>query len=121
MTWPFFYDRNAFWHTYPLHNLRIVLLNNHGGVIFKLIDGPANLPEADDFFVTRQRLNAKSLCEEFGFDYLPVKTSENLPIALDDFLRPGDRTKILELESSVELNKTIFEKFKQKINQHHEA
>ena len=37
----FFYDRNAFWHNYPTPNLRVVLLNNHGGGIFRLIDGPA--------------------------------------------------------------------------------
>ena len=31
----FFYDRNAFWHNYRLPNLRVVLLNNHGGGIFR--------------------------------------------------------------------------------------
>src|SRR5699024_9014048 len=36
----FFYDRNAFWHNYPLANLRIIVLNNHGGGIFRLIKGP---------------------------------------------------------------------------------
>src|SRR5690606_34268185 len=25
----FFYDRNAFWHNYPLKKLRIIVLNNH--------------------------------------------------------------------------------------------
>ncbi|MEJ0056110.1 MAG: hypothetical protein WDN75_10865 [Bacteroidota bacterium] len=39
--WQFFYDRNAFWHNYPLPNLFVVVLNNHGGIIFNLIDGPA--------------------------------------------------------------------------------
>ncbi|NJN41694.1 MAG: 2-succinyl-5-enolpyruvyl-6-hydroxy-3-cyclohexene-1-carboxylic-acid synthase [Flammeovirgaceae bacterium] len=29
-----FYDRNAFWHSYAYPNLRIVLLNDHGGGIF---------------------------------------------------------------------------------------
>ncbi|MFN3841354.1 MAG: 2-succinyl-5-enolpyruvyl-6-hydroxy-3-cyclohexene-1-carboxylic-acid synthase, partial [Cyclobacteriaceae bacterium] len=114
----FFYDRNAFWHNYPLANLRIVLLNNHGGVIFKLIDGPAQLPEADDYFVTRQTLTAKNLCSEFGFDYLPVTSLKSLPAVLDDFFSAGNRTKILELESSIELNKTLFERFKKNISQH---
>src|SRR5690606_8486249 len=41
----FFYDRNAFWHNYPIPNLRVVVLNNHGGTIFNMIDGPASLPE----------------------------------------------------------------------------
>lgn len=113
----FFYDRNAFWHNYPLNNLRIVLLNNHGGIIFKLIDGPAALPEADEYFVTRQPLTAKKLCEEFGFEYLPVTTPANLPHLLTDFFKPGEKTKILELESSIELNKIAFEKFKLRLKQ----
>jgi 2-succinyl-5-enolpyruvyl-6-hydroxy-3-cyclohexene-1-carboxylate synthase len=95
--------------------LRIILLNNHGGVIFKLIDGPSDLPEADEYFVTQQKLNAKALCQEFGFDYLPISSSTGLPAALADFFKPDARTKVLELESSMELNKTVFEKFKQKI------
>ena len=59
----FFYDRNAFWHQYPLNNLRIVLLNNHGGVIFRLIDGPKDQPELENYFETNQKLTA----EKYGW------------------------------------------------------
>jgi 2-succinyl-5-enolpyruvyl-6-hydroxy-3-cyclohexene-1-carboxylate synthase len=113
----FFYDRNAFWHNYPLPNLRVVLLNNHGGIIFKLIDGPADLPEAEEYFVTRQPLTAKTLCTEFGVDYLPVKQAENVPALLDEFFKSTGKPKVLELESSIDLNKTVFEKFKQNLTQ----
>ncbi len=44
----FFYDRNSFWHNYPLPNLRVVVLNNHGGIIFSMIDGPGTLPESKE-------------------------------------------------------------------------
>lgn len=108
----FFYDRNAFWHNYPLPNLRIVLLNNHGGAIFKMIDGPADLPEADDYFVTRQKLNAKKLCEEFGFVYYPVETREQLKNMLPAFLGSGNTVKVLEVETTPQQCKTILEEFK---------
>ncbi|MCK6618390.1 MAG: 2-succinyl-5-enolpyruvyl-6-hydroxy-3-cyclohexene-1-carboxylic-acid synthase [Cyclobacteriaceae bacterium] len=117
----FFYDRNAFWHNYPMGNLRIVLLNNHGGIIFKLIDGPAGLPEADEYFVTRQPLTAKNICAEFGFDYLPVASAKSLPTLLDDFFKPDSTTKVLELESGIDLNKQVFENYKQILTQRHEA
>ncbi|MDX1524413.1 MAG: 2-succinyl-5-enolpyruvyl-6-hydroxy-3-cyclohexene-1-carboxylic-acid synthase, partial [Anaerolineae bacterium] len=54
----FFYDRNALWHQHIPPNLRIVILNNQGGGIFKLIDGPGNLPpaELDTYFFTPQPL-----------------------------------------------------------------
>lgn len=113
----FFYDRNAFWHNYPLPNLRIVVLNNHGGLIFKLIDGPSHLPEADEYFVTKQQLTAKHLCAEFGFEYIPVKVSADIPAGINKLLAPGNTVKILELESRVSDNVSIFESLKNHIRQ----
>src|SRR5690606_23682854 len=65
----FFYDRNAFWHKYGFPNLRIILLNNHAGGIFRLIEGPSKLPELEEFFEISQSLNGRLLAEEHGFEY----------------------------------------------------
>ena len=116
----FFYDRNAFWHNYPLPNLRIVVINNHGGIIFKMIDGPGSLPESDEYFATQQKLNARKLCEEFGFDYLRLDNKRKLKNLLKDFFEPDGKTKVLELESEATLNKSIFENLKQKIKESYE-
>lgn len=116
----FFYDRNAFWHNYPLPNLRILLLNNHGGVIFSMIDGPGSLPEAEEYFVTRQKLNAKKLCEEFNIDHLRLDNKRKLKNLLKDFFEPDGKTRILELETESALNKVLFENLKQKIKTSYE-
>lgn len=116
----FFYDRNAFWHNYPLPNLRIVLLNNHGGIIFKMIDGPSNLPETDEYFVTQQKLSAKKLSEEFDFDYLELSHRRKLKNLLKDFFEEDGRAKILELQTNITLNKDIFEDLKQKMKNSYE-
>lgn len=113
----FFYDRNAFWHNYALPNLRIVLLNNHGGIIFKMIDGPAKLPEADEWFVTRQNLQAKPLCTECGFEHIAVESTEAMAGALAALLAPGKTPKVLELQSSISENVYTFEKLKNFIQQ----
>jgi 2-succinyl-5-enolpyruvyl-6-hydroxy-3-cyclohexene-1-carboxylate synthase len=102
----FFYDRNAFWHNYNLSNLHVVILNNHGGIIFNLIDGPANLPETEEYFITRQELDARHLADEFGFKYFNNKKD------LNDFFSQDASVKVFELESSQALNKKIFEEFK---------
>lgn len=116
----FFYDRNAFWHTYTIPNLRIVLLNNHGGIIFKMIDGPGSLPETDEYFVTKQNLTAKKLCEEFDFDHLKLDNKRKIRNTLKDFFDFDGRTKILELETGIDHNKTIFDTLKQKIKKSYE-
>jgi 2-succinyl-5-enolpyruvyl-6-hydroxy-3-cyclohexene-1-carboxylate synthase len=117
----FFYDRNAFWHNYSLPNLRIVLLNNHGGVIFSMIDGPSNLPESEDYFVTRQKLNAKKLCEEYGIEHILLDSRKKTKNLLKDFFEMDSHTKILEIESNTSLNKTIFESFKKKIKERYDS
>ena len=116
----FFYDRNAFWHNYLFPNLRIVLLNNHGGIIFKMIDGPGSVPESDEYFVTQQKLTAKSLCDEFKFDYLKLDNKRKLKNLVRDFFEFDGKTKVLELETDSTLNKTLFENLKQKIRKSYE-
>lgn len=116
----FFYDRNAFWHNYPIPDMRVVLLNNHGGVIFGMIDGPGSLPEASEYFVTRQQLNARKLCEEFDFDHLRLDHKRKLKNLLKDFFSFDGRTKILEIETDTLINKIVFDNFKQKIKKSYE-
>ncbi len=66
----FHYDRNGLWTGEPLPpNLKIIVLNNGGGVIFRLIDGPAHLPERDRFFENRHSLTAEGTARDFGLAY----------------------------------------------------
>jgi 2-succinyl-5-enolpyruvyl-6-hydroxy-3-cyclohexene-1-carboxylate synthase len=111
----FFYDRNAFWHNYTMPNLRIVVLNNHAGGIFRLIDGPAKQPELEEFFETKQKLNASHLAAEFGFEYQLAKNQEELDKALSNFYNPSLKPKILEIESSSPKNAEILKLMKEKI------
>lgn len=112
----FFYDRNAFWHNYSTPNLRIVILNNHAGGIFRLIDGPAKQPELEEFFETKQQLSANHLAEEYGFFYIKVKNQQELESALLDFYEPSIHPKILEIESSSPKNVEILNQVKAKIS-----
>lgn len=108
----FFYDRNAFWNSSRLKNLRILLLNNHGGRIFSMIDGPKDRKEVNEFFVGPQNLNAKHLCEEFGFEHHTVHTIKDAHQALNKFLKPGGKTKILEFIGNPMEDRMIFENLK---------
>ncbi|MFN5462951.1 MAG: 2-succinyl-5-enolpyruvyl-6-hydroxy-3-cyclohexene-1-carboxylic-acid synthase [Bacteroidota bacterium] len=111
----FFYDRNAFWHKYPLPNLRIVLLNNHSGGIFRLIDGPAKQPELEEFFETQQALSASHLAAEYGFKHYLVKNSFELDQALATFFEPSAVPKILEIESQSQINARSLKEIKAKM------
>jgi 2-succinyl-5-enolpyruvyl-6-hydroxy-3-cyclohexene-1-carboxylate synthase len=109
----FFYDRNAFWHKYNLPNLRIIVLNNHAGGIFRLIEGPAQLPELEEFFETSQSLSAVNLADEFGFDYAGVQAEEELQASLKQFYDKSFRPKLLEIFSESKANATVLKNVKQ--------
>jgi len=111
----FFYDRNAFWHNYPLVNLRIILLNNHAGGIFRLIEGPARQPELAEFFETQQALTAAHLAVEYGFGYDLVKNAQDLDQALATFFEESSSPKILEIESGSTENQAVLRDVKEKI------
>jgi len=98
----FFYDRNAFWHNYPMPNLRVAILNNHGGIIFRMIDGPAGRHETDEYFVARQPLNAKSLASEFGFGYDALSAPKRWRNSIKSFFEFDGKAKIMELEAKQE-------------------
>ncbi|MBZ0245995.1 MAG: 2-succinyl-5-enolpyruvyl-6-hydroxy-3-cyclohexene-1-carboxylic-acid synthase [Cyclobacteriaceae bacterium] len=117
----FFYDRNAFWHNYQLPNLRIVVLNNHGGAIFGMIDGPEQLPELDEYFITHQKLSARNVAIEYDFDYLKLDSLKKLKNLLKDFFDFDGRTKILEIESTAAESKVILDNFKKQIKSNYEA
>jgi 2-succinyl-5-enolpyruvyl-6-hydroxy-3-cyclohexene-1-carboxylate synthase len=111
----FFYDRNAFWHNYAIPNLRIILLNNHAGGIFRLIDGPKNQPELEEYFETKQKLSAQHLATEFGFFYSKVVNQEELEASMEDFYEESLHPKILEIETSSPDNAAILKSVKEKI------
>ncbi|HVD97033.1 MAG TPA: 2-succinyl-5-enolpyruvyl-6-hydroxy-3-cyclohexene-1-carboxylic-acid synthase [Cytophagaceae bacterium] len=109
----FLYDRNAFWNNYLPSNLRIVILNNHGGGIFRMIDGPASQPEGEEYFVTRQMLTAENTLKDFDLDYTLVKERENFDHALKDFFTLKGKSKVLEVETNGPMNTQIWKKLKE--------
>lgn len=108
----FMYDRNAFWHSHALPNLRIVVLNNHGGVIFNMIDGPRNRPEAAEYFVTQQNLSAKSTAQEHSMGYEVLNQPKKWKNAIKAFFDFSGQTKIIELESDQQKTTEEFNRLK---------
>lgn len=108
----FFYDRNAFWHNYPLPNLRVVLFNNHGGGIFRIIDGPRQQPELDAFFETHQALTAEATARDFGLRYFPVTSFAELDAALPVFFAAEGGAAILEITTDSRTNAAFFDQYR---------
>jgi 2-succinyl-5-enolpyruvyl-6-hydroxy-3-cyclohexene-1-carboxylate synthase len=107
----FFYDRNALWHNYLPNNLRIIIFNNQGGGIFRLIDGPSNQPELDEYFETRQLLQAENTAKDFGLKYFKCNTEAELLQMLPAFYQQKGAA-ILEIMTENLANAAVFKEFK---------
>jgi len=108
----FFYDRNGLWNNHLPTNLRIVLLNNHGGNIFRLLDGPSRQPELDDYFETRQPLNAGNTASDAGMAYFTCENEKALEEMLPQFIHVKDRGAILEITTDGKVNASVFAAYK---------
>lgn len=108
----FFYDRNAFWNSYLPGNLRVVLINNKGGNIFRIIDGPNRQAELKEYFVTEQNYTAKLTCEEAGVEYIQVCNEHELEKFLEAFFKPDNQAKLLELIVDGEISAEVFRDYK---------
>ncbi len=115
----FFYDRNALWNKDLPSNLRIILLNNNGGNIFRLIDGPASQPELEQYFETPHQLNAENTCKDCGIFYHQVKSEllDNKSSFLvssipKDFFCEGNTCQLVEIFTDSQLNAQVFADYK---------
>ena len=107
----FQYDRNALWNNYLRSNLRIIVMNNAGGAIFKVLDGAKDLPELDEFMVTQQPFTAENTAKDAGLSYLKATNWNELESCLAQFLSKSSRGIILEIMTDSTENTTALQHY----------
>ena len=103
----FFYDSNALWNNYIRSDFRIILINNSGGGIFRILPGFDGSDRFATFFETQHNLTAKHLCKQFGWEYQSASDKTSLEAVLTDFFKLEKKPKLLEVFTPTELNNEI--------------
>ncbi|MDT0645967.1 2-succinyl-5-enolpyruvyl-6-hydroxy-3-cyclohexene-1-carboxylic-acid synthase [Zunongwangia sp. F260] len=103
----FFYDSNALWNNYIPSNFRIIVLNNSGGGIFRILPGNKNTENFETYFETTHNLKAKSLCEMYGFEYEAASSSEETKEAIKHFFEASEQPKLLEIFTPRKVNDEV--------------
>jgi 2-succinyl-5-enolpyruvyl-6-hydroxy-3-cyclohexene-1-carboxylate synthase len=106
----FFYDSNALWNNNIPANFRIIIINNSGGGIFKIIPGPKST-NAATYFETPHSLTAEHLCKMYGLDYLKADSTETVTAQLKGFYEVSGKPKILEIFTPSEENDLILKEY----------
>jgi len=109
----FFYDVNALWNAYLPENLRIVLINNAGGSIFRIIPGPSKTPQLEQYFEAKHTTHAKGICETHQVDYLQALSIQEIEAQMEEFYtRCADgRPKLLEIFTPADENPKVLDQF----------
>lgn len=93
----FFYDSNALWNNYTPKDFRVILVNNSGGGIFRILPGDKNSENFDTYFETVHNLTAEKLCQMYGWDYAAANSESELKQELDGEFWKGDSPALLEI------------------------
>ena len=99
----FIYDSNGLWNNYIGNNLKIIVLNNNGGNIFRFIGDKQLMEKSLDFFTTPHKVNIKSLVEAYGLNYLACDKDEELIESIKSLFKANKAT-VLEVFTDSDLN-----------------
>ena len=103
----FLYDSNALWNNYIPNNFRIIVINNGGGGIFRILPGHKNTENFDTYFETKHQLNASKLCEMYQFEYVSTTNESELKSALTGFYSESNQPKLLEIFTPSKVNDEV--------------
>ncbi len=103
----FFYDSNGLWNQYLRSDFRIILINNGGGGIFRILPGKEDSENFKTFFETAHQLNAEPICSLYNIGYELATDEAEVLQALNHFYDTSDRPKLLEIKTPSEINDKI--------------
>ena len=104
----FVYDSNGLWNRNFPYNLKIIVLNDKGGGIFRLLDGPDKMSFFETFSVTSHPVSIRHLAEAFGLNYLFAGDADSLRLSLEEFVGDAEGPCVLEIDTSKRENSRIF-------------
>ena len=103
----FLYDSNALWNNYIPKNFKIILINNGGGGIFRILPGHEETPVFNTFFETSHCLTAEHLAKMYGFEYSIANDETSLETSLTALYAQNEKSSILEIFTPTLKNDSI--------------
>ncbi len=93
----FFYDSNALMNRFLPSNLRIIVMNNGGGDIFRFIPGPDKAHQRETFFAAAHNWKAEWIAKAFDVRYFKAEDASGLNRVLKAFYAESHRPAVLEI------------------------
>lgn len=94
----FQYDNAAFWNDRLPDNLKVIVVNNQGGNIFRIIKGPEQIAGFERFQETEHQLKLSAVADMYQIKYHSVEEESKLEGTLSEFFK-SEGLGILEIKT----------------------
>lgn len=107
----FLYDSNALWNSYIPKNFKIIIINNGGGGIFRILPGHEEKPVFNTYFETSHNLTAEHLAKMYKLNYFTANDVASLEEAIKNLYSNNDAAGILEVFTPTLENDVILKQY----------
>ncbi len=91
-------------------DFKIIIINNHGGGIFRFIGTTRDLPERETYFCADPRIPVEGLASAYGWKYFKASDEDELKKSMQALFLSESRS-ILEIEVNPELSARLLREF----------
>jgi 2-succinyl-5-enolpyruvyl-6-hydroxy-3-cyclohexene-1-carboxylate synthase len=107
----FHYDSNAFWNNYLSSELKVIVINNGGGGIFRIIDGSKDTEHLQQYFETAHSSRSiKGIADLYSLNYFCAANNDELNEVLPLFFNQSN-VSVLEIFTPKEDNPKALDAF----------
>lgn len=107
----FLYDSNALWNSYIPKNFKIILVNNGGGGIFRILPGHQEKPVFNTYFETSHKLTAEHLAKMYGLNYFTAHDVQSLENGINSLYDSNETPCILEIFTPTVENDVVLKQY----------
>lgn len=103
----FLYDSNGLWNKNLSANLRIIVINNSGGGIFRIIDSK-DTPLLEEYFEATHTMKIEPFAKAYDIPYYSASNEKELSATLEKFYKPHKgKPVILEVFTPNKVNAEV--------------
>ena len=103
----FLYDSNAFWNDQLSPHLKIIVIDNGGGNIFRFIEGPDRDQELLPWFEAPHKRSIEKLVRSYDLPYFQANDIASLRSGLESLYSDHDRPAILHVITDREISPKV--------------
>lgn len=103
----FCYDNNAFWNNHLSPDLKVIVIDNGGGNIFRFIEGPDKNAELLQWFEAPHGRDIAKLVQSFDLPYHHAHDQASLEAGVDWLYSAHDRPAVLHITTDAAISPQV--------------